>query len=89
MSKCMRAHGHVRLPEPHALGAAQPRHGQHGDGSWRRLPGGAAHDQRKPPWKDLPPERKADYGELVALYLRTMDDEIRRGTAPVGGVNHQ
>jgi len=37
-------------------------------------------------WKDLPAARKADYGELVAPYLRTMDDEIRRGTAPVGGV---
>ena len=29
-------------------------------------------------WKDLPAARKADYGELVAPYLRTMDDEIRR-----------
>ena len=26
-------------------------------------------------WKDLPAARKADYGELVAPYLRTMDDE--------------
>jgi hypothetical protein len=29
-------------------------------------------------WKDLPAARKADYGELVAPYLRTMDDDIRR-----------
>ncbi len=29
-------------------------------------------------WKDLPAARKADYGDLVAPYLRTMDDEIRR-----------
>jgi hypothetical protein len=29
-------------------------------------------------WKDLPATRKADYGELVAPYLRMMDDEIRR-----------
>ena len=29
-------------------------------------------------WKDLPAARKADYGELVAPYLCTMDDEIRR-----------
>jgi hypothetical protein len=28
-------------------------------------------------WKDLPATRKADYGELVASYLRTMDNEIR------------
>ncbi len=27
-------------------------------------------------WKDLPAERKADYGELVAPYLRLMDDDI-------------
>ena len=27
-------------------------------------------------WKDLPTARKADYGELVAPYLHTMDDEI-------------
>jgi hypothetical protein len=26
-------------------------------------------------WKDLPAERKADYAELVAPYLRSMDDE--------------
>jgi uncharacterized protein len=39
-------------------------------------------------WKDLPAARKADYGELVAPYLRAMDDEIRRGT-PDGGVDHQ
>jgi hypothetical protein len=26
-------------------------------------------------WKDLPASRKADYGELVAPYLRAMDDE--------------
>ncbi len=31
-------------------------------------------------WKDLPAARKADYGELVAPYLRTMDDEIRQAT---------
>lgn len=30
-------------------------------------------------WKDLPATRKADYGELVAPYLRTMDDDIQRG----------
>jgi hypothetical protein len=29
-------------------------------------------------WKDLPAARKADYGELVAPYLRTMDDETQR-----------
>ena len=29
-------------------------------------------------WKDLPATRKADYGELVAPYLRTMDDDIQR-----------
>ncbi len=28
-------------------------------------------------WKDLPAERKADYGEMVAPYLRTMDAEAR------------
>jgi hypothetical protein len=28
-------------------------------------------------WKDLPAACKDDYGELVAPYLRTMDDEIR------------
>ena len=27
-------------------------------------------------WKDLPAARKDDYGELVAPYLRAMDDEI-------------
>jgi hypothetical protein len=27
-------------------------------------------------WKDLPAARKADYGELVAPYLRLMDDDI-------------
>lgn len=27
-------------------------------------------------WKDLPAARKADYGELVAPYLRAMDTEI-------------
>ncbi len=27
-------------------------------------------------WKDLPAARKADYGELVAPYLRAMDDEL-------------
>jgi len=40
-------------------------------------------------WKDLPAARKAEYGELVAPYLRTIDDEIRRGSAPVGGVDRQ
>ena len=37
-------------------------------------------------WKDLPTARKADCGELVAPYLRTMDDKIRRaapGKPPV------
>jgi hypothetical protein len=29
-------------------------------------------------WKDLPAARKDDYGELVAPYLRTMDDEIQQ-----------
>jgi hypothetical protein len=29
-------------------------------------------------WKDLPAARKADYGELVAPYLRMMDDETRQ-----------
>jgi uncharacterized protein len=29
-------------------------------------------------WKDLPAARKADYGDLVAPYLRRMDDETRR-----------
>jgi uncharacterized protein len=29
-------------------------------------------------WKDLPAARKADYGELVAPYLRMMDDNIRQ-----------
>jgi hypothetical protein len=28
-------------------------------------------------WKDLPAARKADYGELVAPYLRMMDDDVR------------
>ena len=28
-------------------------------------------------WKDLPAARTADYGDLVAPYLRVMDDEIR------------
>lgn len=32
-------------------------------------------------WKDLPAERKADYGELVAPYLRTIDDDIRRAAS--------
>jgi hypothetical protein len=27
-------------------------------------------------WKDLPADRKAAYGELVAPYLRTMDDDV-------------
>lgn len=29
-------------------------------------------------WKDLPAARKADYGELVAPYLRAMDDDRGR-----------
>ena len=29
-------------------------------------------------WKDLPAARKADYGEFVAPYLRTMDDDIEQ-----------
>jgi len=29
-------------------------------------------------WKDLPAARKADYGELVAPYLRMIDDDIRQ-----------
>ena len=29
-------------------------------------------------WKDLPAARKADYGELVAPYLRRMDDDIQQ-----------
>jgi hypothetical protein len=29
-------------------------------------------------WKDLPAERKADYGKLVAPYLRTMDNDSRQ-----------
>lgn len=29
-------------------------------------------------WKDLPSARKTDYGELVAPYLHTMDNELRR-----------
>jgi uncharacterized protein len=33
-------------------------------------------------WKDLPAARKVDYGELVAPYLRTMDDDLLR-PAPV------
>lgn len=36
-------------------------------------------------WKDLPAARKDDYGELVAPYLRAMDDEIRRGVRQAGG----
>jgi uncharacterized protein len=32
-----------------------------------------------------PAARKADYGELVALYLRTMDDEIRRALRQTAG----
>ena len=32
-------------------------------------------------WKDLPAARKDDYGELVAPYLRAMDDEVLRLTA--------
>jgi len=33
-------------------------------------------------WKDLPAARKADYGELVAPYLRMMDDDIRQAAGP-------
>lgn len=32
-------------------------------------------------WKDLPAGRKADYGDLVAPYLRAMDVEFRRAIA--------
>ena len=35
-------------------------------------------------WKDLPAARKADYGELVAPYLRTIDD-IRRPLRQTAG----
>ena len=35
--------------------------------------------------QDLAAARKADYGELVALYLRTMDDEIRRALRQTAG----
>lgn len=28
-------------------------------------------------WKDLPAKRKAEYGELAALYLRAMDDDLQ------------
>jgi len=40
-------------------------------------------------WKDLPVARKVDYGELVAPYLHTMDDEIQRATAPDGGIDQE
>jgi hypothetical protein len=36
-------------------------------------------------WKDLPAARKADYGELVAPYVRTMDHEARRALWQAGG----
>jgi hypothetical protein len=36
-------------------------------------------------WRDLPAARKADYGELVAPYLRMMDDEIRRELRQAAG----
>jgi hypothetical protein len=36
-------------------------------------------------WKDLPAARKADYGELVAPYLRTMDDDLGRASAHTDG----
>jgi hypothetical protein len=36
-------------------------------------------------WKDLPAARKADYGELVAPYLRTMDDETRGALRQTAG----
>ena len=36
-------------------------------------------------WKDLPSARKADYGELVAPYLRTMDDKARRALRKTAG----
>ncbi len=29
-------------------------------------------------WASLPAARKADYGELVAPYLRMIDDDIRQ-----------
>ncbi|MFZ1154735.1 MAG: SET domain-containing methyltransferase [Solirubrobacteraceae bacterium] len=32
-------------------------------------------------WKDLPANRKADYGELVAPYLHVMDDDIRQAAS--------
>jgi hypothetical protein len=35
-------------------------------------------------WKDLPVARKADYGELVAPYLRAMDDDLAVGRAAAG-----
>jgi hypothetical protein len=35
--------------------------------------------------ENLPAARKADYGELVAPYLRTMDDEIRRALRQTAG----
>lgn len=37
-------------------------------------------------WKDLPAKRKAEYGELVAPYLRAMDDE-RQGAVAAGNVH--
>ena len=36
-------------------------------------------------WKDLPAARKADYGELVAPYLRTMDQDARPALAGHAG----
>jgi hypothetical protein len=32
-------------------------------------------------WKDLPAARKADYGELVAPYLRAMDNDNQQATS--------
>jgi hypothetical protein len=40
-------------------------------------------------WKDLPAARKADYGELVAPYLRMMDDEIRQADGGCGAGTSQ
>jgi hypothetical protein len=41
-------------------------------------------------WKDLPAARKADYGELVAPYLRTMDAQSEsRSARPAVGVGRQ
>jgi hypothetical protein len=39
-------------------------------------------------WKDLPATRKADYGELVAPYLRVMDDDIRQAARNLPAQKH-